>query len=70
MIIAKCDRFLLKAGYRIGTAQLASKKRTPFSKTKFSNVFISLMSVQNKPLRLKISTFSKIVMRCSSSNKL
>ena len=34
MIILKVVPFLLPAGKRIGTAQLAGKKRTPFSKNK------------------------------------
>ena len=34
MIILKGVPFLLPAGKRIGTAQLAGKKRTPFSKNK------------------------------------
>ena len=42
----------------IGTAQLASKK-TPFLQI-FSNMFISLISIQHRPLPIQISTFSEI----------
>ena len=39
MIVGKDVPFLLQAGWRMGTAQLAGKKRTPFSKNKiFKNV--------------------------------
>ena len=34
MIVLKGVPFLLRAGKRVGTAQLAGKKRTPFSKNK------------------------------------
>ena len=36
MIIGKGVPFLFQAGLRMGTAQLAGKKRTPFSKNKIS----------------------------------
>ena len=60
MIIVRGAPFLLPAGKRIGTAQLAGKKKHLFSKTKFSNVFISLISIQYRPLTVQISNCSKI----------
>ena len=60
MIIAKGVPFLLQAGSKIGTAQLASKKEHLFQKIKFSNLFISLISVQNTPPSMQISTFFKM----------
>ena len=59
-LLQKVFPFSSKLARRSEQLSWLVKRNTFFQKIKFSNVFISLISVQNIPLSMQISTFSKM----------
>ena len=60
MIILKGIPFLLPAGKRIGTAQLAGKKEHLFQRNRIVKSDYFLISMHYRPLTIQISTLKNV----------